>query len=246
MRSLPVQTGPLFFSKVSGGIVTMLAPLLAIQVICWLLHTGKGDSTLAMRVLFVEMGLMVALYLWTLALGARMRSEAALGLLSIGILLGSAFGALLSDIPSETLGGIYMRELQQLLVQLLPTGLASLVADLLPPGGTLNGRVFVQGVIVQSVELVAVTLLAYWRMNLPPRVARQRRVSGSPVKSPLISRQAPECRSSGENSGAKARLVVVGYLLIAGVFPRHAWPPRSGGESVTPSTTTLAAPTACP
>jgi ABC-type transport system involved in multi-copper enzyme maturation permease subunit len=216
LRVLPVGRMGLFLCRVGGGVATMIVPLVAIQVICWGAH-GAENVGLGLRVLFGEMGLMVALYMWTLALGARLRSEAALGLVNIGVLCASVFITSVCDATAVSWGnGQFENAVRQIVYELLPTGFMTLGADLMPMQSPVEMGTVVQCWVVQGLEIMPLMMLAYWRMNMVPGVRRAEGVGSAAVRASAMgrNRRMPILWKTWR----EARLLVMGFVALAAIF----------------------------
>ncbi len=215
MRVLPVGRVSLFACSVLGGVATMWVPLVVSQLICWMVAGARDELGQWLCVVIAECGLMLALYLWILALGARLRNEASLGLLGIGLLCGCGFIAGMSDMLRTA---HYPEFVQQIVLELLPTGFATLV-DHQGPGflPEMDIGTLAMCCLIQILEIVPLLLLACWRMNLGPRVARRPAKMEKPAareKQVAGIRRAPVLWKTWR----EARLAVGGFLAIAGGF----------------------------
>ncbi len=219
LRVLPVGQLQMFVCRLAGGIATMWLPLLAVHGL-WFLAFRHSSGVPALRVLFAEMGLMVSLYLWVLALAARLRSEAIIALTGIIVLLGSV---LVMRLGIMALDACHCDSeiTEQVLFELLPVGFAGVAADgLRGPHLVAEFRGIFECTIIQGIEILPLTMLAYWQMTRTRRPSAVR-AAAPPDRIPLrvtLGTMAGQRFPVVWKTWRELRWFVLGYLGVTLAF----------------------------
>lgn len=221
LQALPVSMGRVFAVKSLAGLATLLVPLLAVEAFCWLVLPALRESADFAHDhpfwILSLIGLTVALYVWILALGARLRTELSVGLAYVLMLFSCAAVAILF----ETLRGLILRNTgdefnprawASLLYYLSPVGF---VQDVTAPTHTDGVHIAITAVL-QAFTWLTLWEIALWRFITTPatRVARPLASNMAPSKTPLASRRFPVLWKSWRES----RHVVLACATVTLVF----------------------------